>query len=102
MDANPNYEALKLISIIGGSVIVILLMVVGYFIAQQILFAKTLAITVAEIKEIVGVIKVQQELTDKFSNHRHEVIDNRLKDHGGRLDEHGECIVRIETKLKIS
>lgn len=94
MNANPDYETLKLILIIAGGVISVLLLTIGYFIRQQITASTVLAEAVNNLTVNVRILQSQQD-------DRHPVTERRLNAHAERLDEHESRIVKIETTCDI-
>lgn len=88
------------INTIAWPIIIFLLGVIGFFLKQLIKEIKEMNISIGSLTTDY---KVQQ---NDFSNlkdgcsQRHKIVDNRLKEHGDRLDDHDKKIVRLETKSK--
>ena len=98
--ANPDIETLKLTLVVASGVIGILLVVVGFFLAQQFKVIKTLQNTVNSLASVVEVIKNKQSWEGKSCNLKHQVVDKRLDAHATRLDANENRITRLETKLE--
>lgn len=94
LQANPDLETLKLILIISGSIILIMLAIVGYFIDRQIEASKALSDAVSALKIVVNTLKTQCDI-------QNPVFERRLNEHSRVIDDHGDRLTIIETEIKI-
>lgn len=95
--ANPDVETLKFALYVSGAMISMLLVIVGFFMAQQFKVIKTLQGTVNELAEVVAVIKNKQTWDRESCIFKHKAIDKKLEDHDKRLDKNENRITRLET-----
>jgi len=86
---------LKIILSLAGSLILLLLGVIGYFLKQQIGASNALTEAVNLLNANVMVLQSQQDDS-------HPRIERRLNNHADRLDNQDKRIVRVETKLNIN
>ena len=93
--ANPDIETLKLTLWIAGSIIIILMGIVAYFLGKQINVSELLTKAVNNLTTAVKILESQ-------NSERHPVIVRRLNDHARRLDSHDRDIVCIKTKLNMN
>lgn len=84
----------------AGSLIVLLLGVIGYFLRRQIKATEILSDLVAILNTSVELLKNNQSnfTTNCFS--RHQVIDNRLNQHSEKINRHETEIGILRSKLK--
>jgi len=126
-NVNPDYETLKLVLILSGSMIGILLLIVGYFVKKVFSDQDS---EIDEIKtthrlEITEISKYHKEQMEKLSGmidkvdstvnslktvvniiksqqeERDPQMTELLKEHGSRLDEHGERIKAVEVTCNL-
>lgn len=86
---NPDYESLKLIFFISGSLILVLLAVVGFFLRQQVIVSQKLTEAVNELTIAINVIQSQE-------NDRHPIHERRLNEHATRINDHEKRMSVIE------
>ena len=98
--SNPDLETLKLLFWIASSIILILISVVGFFMAQQFRVLKTVTETVNNLKTIVEVIKARQLGDSEFCRIKHEAINKKFDDHDKRLDTDEKHIAVLQEKVK--
>lgn len=94
IQANPDYESLKLILFISGSLILVLLAVVGFFLRQQVTVSQNLTNAVNELTVAINVIQSQEK-------DRHPVHERRLNEHSTRITNHENRIRVIEVEHKL-
>ncbi len=87
---NPDLESLRLVVWLSGILISVLLAVVGYFLRQQGDASKALTDAVNKLRTAVEVLQMQGTL-------KYPVIDNSLKEHGQKIEDHENRITKIET-----
>lgn len=92
---NPDYQSLKLTLYIAGSVIVLLLGVVAYFLRKQIEVSETLVIVVNNLTTTVKLIEKEQSERDPRT-------EKRLNEHSVKLNKHELQIARLEMKCNIN
>nr|WP_319268285.1 hypothetical protein [uncultured Draconibacterium sp.] len=104
--AAPDYETMKLMLIIAGSLLVIMLGVIGYLIRRKDESAltqitkiagivDTLSSTVTSLDKVVGIIKTQfDDATPR--------TEKRLNAHAERLDHLDKKVAIIETRCEVS
>jgi uncharacterized membrane protein len=93
IQANPDFEQLKLIMWIGGPVLLVMLAIIGYFLKEQIVASKAIANAVNALNVVVTELKTQSSLQSP-------VIERRLNDHSNILKEHEKRLTVIETEHK--
>lgn len=91
---NPDYESLKLILFISGSLILVLLALVGFFLRQQVIVSQNLTEAVNELTIAINVIQSQEK-------DRHPVHERRLNEHSSRIADHERRIGVIEVEHKL-
>ncbi len=90
---NPDYQSLKFILFIAGSIITLLLVVVAYFLRKQIEVSETLAIAVNNLTTTVKLIEKEQSSTNPKT-------EKRLDDHEIRIGESEDRLAILETKCQ--
>lgn len=98
--ANPDLETMKLAFFIASSIIGLLLLIIGFFLAQQFKVLRTVTETVNNLKTIVEVIKSRQLGDSEFCGLKHKAIDEKFKDHDKRLDADEKDIAVLQEKVK--
>lgn len=88
---NPDYESLKLILFISGSLILVLLALVGFFLRQQVIVSQNLTEAVNELTIAINVIQSQEK-------DRHPVHERRLNEHSSRISDHERRLGVIEVE----
>lgn len=81
---------------IAGTIILILLSVVGYFIQNNIKLTKNIQDTVVELKSLISLIQ-EKQMNDKDNlNDFKNITATRLNDHSKRLNEHDRELERLK------
>lgn len=78
LQVNPGPESLKLMLYIAGSIILVLLTIIGFFLGMQIR-------TTTRINDIVTRLQAISELTGPVTERRLNAHAEQLDDHEGRI-----------------
>lgn len=84
-----SIEVLKLIVSVQGSLVMILLGIIAFFLRAQYK-------AIQNLREIVPVQKRELELFRKENTGEHNRMEHRLNKHSDKLDEHGNRINKLE------
>jgi len=85
---------------IGGSIITLLLIIVGFFLRQHINVVRELITSVDNLSRLVAILENNAKNSTLSCNQKHMIIDKRLTKHGERIDEIDKDIARIQENLK--
>lgn len=90
-------ELYEFILALSGSLIALLLLVIGFFLRRQVKVTETLNLSVVSLQTSVELLKNNQE----FHAEKHETIDKRLDAHSIRLSKHERAITEIKTRQDV-
>jgi peptidoglycan hydrolase CwlO-like protein len=93
--ASPGYDTLIFAFWIAIGIIGLLLLIVAHFLKRQNKIIDNLTKAVNGLNVTVGIIKNDNE-------NRLPEISKQLDSHDKRLDEYGERITRVETKIEFN
>ena len=91
-----NTDSYQYILGLSGGLISILLIIIGFFLRQQINATKSLTESVNLLKTSVEVLKASQSSYSENERERHEVIERRLNNHHDTLSDHEKRILKLE------
>jgi hypothetical protein len=80
----------------AGTLIVLLLAIIGFFLRQQITVIQILTDTVNALKTSMEVVHVNEENLRSSCALKHAVVDRRLDSHGVRLDKSDITVAQLE------
>ncbi|MDH5524538.1 MAG: hypothetical protein OEY01_11180 [Desulfobulbaceae bacterium] len=83
-----------------GSLMSILLFIIGYFLKMQITVIEELTVSVNILSRTVAVLENKTENSMLNCDIKHNTIDSRLKRHGERLDVNEKEIAILKEKVK--
>jgi len=89
-------SVLSFVVAVCGSIIVLLLTVVAYFVKKFIIKVEELTTAVNELRLTVDGARIIQNNFEKNCNGNHLVVNKRLDDHAKTLKDHGERITKLE------
>ncbi len=85
-----------------GSIISVLLIIVGFFLKQHIGVVRELTKSVNILSQMVAVLENNNKNMVLGCNSKHFIIDSRLTKHGERIDDIDVEIARIKERCKIT
>jgi outer membrane murein-binding lipoprotein Lpp len=93
-------EIYKLLLAIAGTLIVLLLGIIGFFLQKHIKVIELLATAVNALNVTVKLLQNDQQNTRSNCTTSHKVVNSRLNAHAAKLQEHGTAITELKTKIQ--
>lgn len=93
-----SIEELTFLLAISGTIILLLLALVGYFFKQFIQVIKDLQITMQSFREEYIATKENVSNISMKCSQRNELVDDILTDHGKKIEEHSVEIAKLQVR----
>lgn len=95
-----NYQTLIFVLSISGTIIIILLSIIGFFTKKLIETVDSLKAVISKLELIIGVHESEYKNLSVNCVNTHNVVNKRLDEHAHRITESEKEIIEIKARAK--